>query len=205
MDTTMTYGSVTSVGVAYPRELSVEDLASHVSVLLGTVLHTDLTGSWNIELVGGANEAGVELAIDTETPHRDRLSKLVHFLSAAHGEMKVSVDLQGFGRVDGVLRPETSVCGLLLDLPELVLYDESNDTGASDIQMAVRRLVLDWYDKSRFEVAFADHEAEFDVDPLDLTKTRFPYALLALSASQGSNGSPLKFYENNWPLSSLGA
>jgi len=200
----VTSGSVTSVGVAYPRELPVEDLARHVESLLGPVLGPPRDGRWPVRFVGGAHDAWVEVEIREDAGHRRTREQLERYLGSEYGEIEVTVDLDGIGPVEGVLRPETAVCGLLLDLPDAVLFPERDRERPDIVAAAIRELLLRWYDTSRFARAFADHEAEFEIDPLDLSPQANPFALLA-EPSDRSDGPPLDFHAGAWPLSPLGA
>lgn len=200
----MITGSVTSIGVAYPRETRVEDLARHLAQLLGRVLLSGRDGKWSLGMGGGPNDAWVERQIGPEANEREALGKLEGFLGSEYAELQVRIDVEGIGEIDGVLRPETPVCGLLLDLPDAELYPERDRSRRDLVSAAVRRVLLDWYDVSRFAVAFADHEAEFEEDPLTLTFGQRRYAILALPTRR-NDGPPLEFHEGGWQLSPLGA
>ena len=200
----MTSGSVTSIGVAYPRETRVADLARHLAHLLGRVLLPAEDGKWSMGIGGGPNDAWVEREIGPEDDQHEALGKLEGFLGSEHGELRVRIDIEGIGIIDGIVRPETTVCGLLLDLPDAELYPERDRSRRDLVPAAARRILLDWYDASRFAVGFADHEAEFEEDPLKLTAEQRSYAILALP-SRRADGPPLEFHEGGWRLSPLGA
>ena len=201
----MIHGSVTSIGVAYPRELPVQDLARHVRALLGTVLEAPRPGRWPLRLSGGREgDVLVELEIkDTSSPE-ETIAILERFLGSEHGEIEAVVQLAGVGAVDAVLRPETAVCGLLLDLPDAALYPSRDHRRSAAVVAAIKELLLAWHDASRFAVAFADHEAEFHVDPLDLGSDTVAYALVALPSAR-AGGVPLDFRSGGWPLALGGA
>ena len=201
----MISGSVTSIGVAYPRQLEPGDLARYLAALLGPILQPRSPGRWPVQFVGGGQrEVHVETAVKEEAEAETTLRLLEQLLTADCGELEAEVDLPGLGRVEVVLRPETALCGMLIDLPDSALFPEQSLERSEIVTNAIHELLLGWYDVSRFAVAFADHEAEFDVDPLELGPTGSPYALLALPAKK-PDGSPLDFHRGGWSLSPLGA
>lgn len=200
----MSWGSVTSVGIAYPRELTVEDLARHIDSLLGSVLLPRSSWCWPLRFVGGAHDAWVEVELKEGAASSNRRGLLAQYLGSEYGELEVTVDLEGVDPVEGVLRPETAYSGLLLDLPDQTLFPEKGRAGMETVSSSIRELLLRWFDASRFAVAFADHEAEFDVDPLELSTAASPFALLATPSNSGG-GSPLVFHTGGWPISPLGA
>jgi hypothetical protein len=72
------------------------------------------------------------------------------------------------------------------------------------VTSAIKEVLMYWYDLSPFQVAFADHEAEFDGDPDEWINGKYPFALLAVP-SGAKQGPPLFFRDNAWALSPLGA
>jgi len=194
------HGSVTSVGVAYSRSLAVGDLARRLCALFDTVLVAPGRGGWPLRFVGGGDrEVRVELEIRAGAGVEETAPMLEHFLGAEYGELPAEVHLADIGAVRAVLRPETAVCGLLLDLPDAALYPLRDHRRHVLVGAAIRELMLAWFDASPFEKAFADHEAEFHVDPLEVRPDSNPYALLALPAAAG-DGPRLDFHAGGWPL-----
>jgi hypothetical protein len=200
----VTHGSVTSVGVVYARDLSTRDLARNVLSLLGPVLEARAPGRWPILFLGGHEcDVWVEMKIKSDAPANETAELLEHFLESEFGEMEVIVRLTGIGPVEAVLRHETAVCGLLLDLPDAALFPARDPGRPAVVAAAIKEFMLVWYDASRFEAAFADHEAEFHVDPLTLGPADNPYALLALP-SPGGGERPLDFHMGGWLLTAGG-
>lgn len=197
----MRWGSVTSLGVAYPLSLEVPDLASHVAALLGPVLQPTAEDRWPLWMVG-SREARVDLALkEGEDPANTRL--LERFLGAAYGELTGRVMLTGIGEIAAVLRPETRHAGVLLDLADADLFLGDVPERSEMVVAALRELLLHWYDVSRFVVAFADHEAEFDVDPESSGPAQDRFALVAVP-NERPGGAPLRFHRAGWQLSPLG-
>jgi len=197
-------GSVTSIGVVYPRSLDSADIARHLVAVLGPVLGNRHVGRWALRLSGGGEQAPwVETTVSDSDDPATLLALLGHFFVAEYAEMDVSISLPGIGIVDGVLRPEPALNGLLLDLPDAMLFPERAPNRSETVTAAIRELLLAWYDLSRFDCAFADHEAEFDIDPKSTEFGTGHYAMVALPV-EAAKGPPLRFREAAWRLSPMG-
>jgi hypothetical protein len=206
MEIVLIHGSVTSLGVAYPRTLEFADMARHVAALLGPVLEPRETGHWPLRFIGpGAEAPWIEVVIKGDAGDETAMRMLERFAGSRYGELEAIVDLAEIGRMEAVLRPQVGMTGLLLDLPDAQLYPEWNRPDQEQIAAAVRELLLRWYDVSCFGAAFADHEAEFERDPLKIEPGANPFALFARPSGGGGGGAPLDFFPGSWPLSPLGA
>lgn len=208
----MRWGSVTSIGVAYPPGMDMPDLAQHVAMLLGPVLRPTRKDRWPLRMFGNGERevwAEVELREGEPAAHARLVEQL---LGASHGELETRVVLSGVGQVEAVLRPQTRHAGVLLDLCDSDLYPEEAPEGVPEgapersdqVIAAIGELLLHWYDVSRFTVAFADHEAEFEVEPGSLGPAQEQYALVALPSGT-AGGAPLRFHQAPWRLSPLGS
>jgi hypothetical protein len=198
-------GSVLSVGVAYDRDVEAEEMARRLAPLFGEVLIPPVADRWPVRLVGaGAREVWVEAELKAPGAGAEGRTLLTRLMGATYGELLTRVDLAGIGSVPGILRPALPYGGVLLDLAEANVCPQANPASSSRATAAAKELLLRWYHHSRFVVAFADHEAEFEVDPDRLRPADSPYALMALPAAQG-DGARLDFYSSGWPLSPLGA
>jgi hypothetical protein len=197
----MRWGSVTSVGVAYPLSLEVPDLASHVAALIGPVIRPAEDGNWLLRLVG-SRDVSVDLGLNEENGSVN--TRLIEqFLGANYAELEGRVLLTGIGEITAVLRPETRHASVLLDLADADLFPEDIPERSELVMAALRELLLKWYDASHFAVAFADHEAEFDVDIEALDQMLERYALVA-EPNDRPGGAPLRFHQAGWQLSALG-
>ncbi len=194
-------GSVTSIGVAYPRTSDPSDMARHLMSLFGTVFVPRVPGRFPMSFVTTRDwEVRIETSIKDEAERGANLRMLERFLGASYGEVELTVELQDLGVIDAVLRPEGAVSAVLLDLPDTQLFLKWSPARAGTVEAAIRDLLNKWYERSPFRVAFADHEAEFDIDPLELRTDHNPYAILATPAGQPNVG-PLEFHKGGWLLS----
>lgn len=193
-------GSVTSIGFAYPRVLCLEELAQHTYTVLEELLAPTNAGRFPLRcLKTGTHSVRAETTLRTDQDRETNIRLLSRYLSADYAEIEAAVSLPKLGRIDAVIRPEAALNGLLLDLPDASLFPERV---AGAVDEAIVGFIEQWFSISRFRVAFADHEAEFDTEPLDLGERNNPYAVLAVADSQAEE--PLRIYRNRWHLDGFG-
>ncbi|MCP4680117.1 MAG: hypothetical protein GY854_32415 [Deltaproteobacteria bacterium] len=194
-------GSVTSIGVAYARTSDPPDLARFLMALLGTVFQPRTPGRFPMSFVTTRDwEVRIETSLKDEDDRGTNMRMLERFLVASYGELELAVDLHDIGMIEAVLRPEAAVSAVLLDLSDNQLFPKWNQARSTAVEKAIRDLLISWYEQSPFRAAFADHEAEFDIDPLELRADNNPYALLAMPAEMKDAG-PLEFHQGGWLLS----
>ena len=181
-------GSVTSIGIAYERNIDLDTFA--VEILRGLVAlpGETLDRRWPMRFLYGDHEAWVATELCASEDFQNQLKMLKRFLTSPYGELDISVYLRGIGRVTGIIRPEYSYTGILIDFFDADLYFGEGMRDPGIVEAAVKDVLTAWYDASRFSVAFADHEAEFEYDPLSLKNNSNEYALL-VSTMKGSSDS----------------
>ena len=110
-DEEMMTGSMTSIGVAYPRTFAPEDMAGHAASLMGTILRPKQNMKWPLEIVGG--ERGTRIELDLKKGD-DLKGFLVQFFNADYGSISVAVELTSlraaaFGEITLITSPEVFV------------------------------------------------------------------------------------------------
>jgi hypothetical protein len=201
----MNAGSFTTVGVVYGGAAEVDRLAAHATSLLGALFDAPPKG-FSVRFVA-AGERGVRVDLPL-APVRDRGSceaRLAQAFAQPWCELPLVAQLHGFGEIEAVLRPDAALGALTLDLREDDLFpDDLKPLRPGALETALKELLFRWFEVRPFERAFADHEAELDVQDDSTAAWERRYALVARPRRGSGEGAPLDFGGGGWRVSPHG-